>query len=389
MAEPEQTTGAIFTQSGAPVRGSADYQRVYDSRWRFMEVEIERDFKMTFPARDIVDFSGAYYDKFLVIKHGLGFVPFFETDFPDQDFTIVGPLSIWADKDKIFVQRFVSSQGAEAQEIEFNVRVYNLPVLHDYEAPKEPPQGLSSPRSDIGIRFIDDNARSVNLAGRSPVGFSVDTKKKILSIHKHGLARLNDWTQKYASVTAINTTTNALSVTENQQSNLTQAAGWTQQVGTRVRYNPDDFVTYPGGMSDQHYFIIPNGVGSVKLATTIENAKAGIAVDITSTPTGSVPGSLQGMPTDGSYEDSILHDVGYPPTILMAEVNYNQGVSGMAGIITNPKPDVDSLVLGPMLNIILARTSADDKYMTFRGVQAVFGGWYGYVVLKDPAEIAR
>lgn len=387
MAEPEQNTGIVFTQSGAPVRGSADYQRVYDSRWRFMELEIEEDFKIEVPALNPVDFGAYYYDRITVLKHGLGFVPFFETSLPTQSFSINGPLSVWADKDKIYLERFITTQGGDAQSLDFSIRVYNLPILHAYEAPKGPPEGLSSPRSDIGIRFIDDNARSVDLASRSPVGFSVDTKKKILSIHKHGIARMNDWVMKSSRVTAINTTTNALTVVENDQSNLTMALGWTQVVGTRVRFSPADFATYPGGLEDATYYIIPNGAGSVKLAKSLEAAHAGIEVDITSAPSASLPGFLNGQSDPTSHEDAILHDVGYPPTILIAEVNLEG--SKYSGIINDPDPDVDELVIGPMQNITLAYTRADDKYMYFRGVQAVFGGWYGFVVLKDPSEIAR
>lgn len=388
MAEPEQTTGIVFTQSGAPVRGSADYQRVYDSRWRFMEIEFEQTFRKDFPSRSPVDSSAFYYDTFTIVKHGLGFVPLFESNFSEQDSSLNASFEIFADKDKIFVRRPVSTLGAEAQSLEFSVRVYNLPILHNYEAPKGLPQGLSSPRSDIGIRFIDDNARSVDLASRSPVGFSVDTKKKILSIHKHGIARLNDWAQKFADVSAINTSTNVLTVQENQQTNLTQALGWTRVPGTRVRYNPGGSTTYPGGLTNTDYFIIPVSTNNIMLAGSYENAIAGIPIDITSTPAGSVPGSIQGMPSPGSHEDAIRHDVGYPPTIIMAQVSFLE-VDNIEGIINDPNPDVDRLVIGPMMNIVLARTAADAEYMTFSGVQAVFGGWYGYVVLKDPAEIAR
>lgn len=250
MAEQEQTTGLVFTQSGAPVRASADYQRVYDSRWRFMEIEIERDFSVNLEARKPVDFSARYYERTTIIRHGLGFVPWFESTFENDGFGLglLAPASIWADKDKIYLERFIITDGAEARAIELSLRIYNLPVLKNYEAPKGLPVGLSSPKSDIGIRFIDDQSRSVDLASRSPVGFSIDTKKKILSIHKHGLARINDWTHKFSQVTAINTSTDVLTVTEGSNP---AATGWTQVAGTPVKYFPGDFATYPGGLDSR------------------------------------------------------------------------------------------------------------------------------------------
>lgn len=386
----ESGTGIIFTQTGVPVQGSADYQRVFDSRWRFVEIEFERTFTINLPALPAVGTGVRYDDITQIIRHGLGFVPMFETDFPDQryNYTLLSGASMYADDQYLFLNRFVTNQGAEAQQLTFTIRLYNLPILTDYTAPKGLPQGTQSPRSNIGVKFLDRQTAGVDVSDNAVQGFSVDTTKKILSIHKHGLAKINDWIFKYLQVTAINTTTDIFTFQANPGSQGVAALdlSWTQVAGTPIIYTPNDFATLPGGMpagvsgvNSAVIYIIPVDATHFKIASSYENALAGVAIDITSG--GSLPGSVQGTNFPGDNSNAILHDVGYPPTFLMAPLSRERMTGGVTSLV--------SPFTGPLQDIILASVTADNRYIYFKGIQAVFGGWFGYVILKDPAELAR
>lgn len=385
----ESGSGIVITQTGVPVQGSADYQRVFDSRWRFIEIEIEREFNVILPARNEVDSTVRGDDRINFYKHGLGFVPLFETDFVDQkyNYAMQSGASMYADEQYLFFQRFVTTTGAEAQDLTFNVRLYNLPVLEDYTAPKGLPQGTQSPRSNIGVKFLDGNTKGVDVADNAVTGFSVDTTKKILSIHKHGRADINDFAGRYVYVSDLNTTTDVLTLYADPYANSlkSQDISWVQTAGTPVFYSPNDFTTYPGGtpitdngQADAMY-IIPVDATHVKLAASYENALAGIAINFTTSGSNPAQLSMGGRP-DGK-DNAIQHDVGYPPTYLMAPV-YNDFM--VNGVIT----EVPTYI-GPLEDIILAYTSADEKYIYFKGVQSQFAGSYGYVIMKDPAELAR
>ena len=384
----ESGTGIIFTQSGVPVKGSADYQRVYDSRWKFLEIEFDRKFVVDLPAVPGIDTSKHHHERINIVQHGLGFVPMFETDFVNQDFFtgVNGPAEIFADEQYVFFQRFITTSGADVQKITLNIRLYNLNVLTSYTAPKGLPQGSQSPRSNIGIKFLDGQTPGVEVGDNAVRGFSVDTTKKIISIHKHGLAKINDWNGKYCYVSAIDTSTDILTiyVDPNASSLNAKDISWTKTPGVCVTYSPNDSVTFPGGIPNANnvsspLFVVPVDDTHIKLAISYENALQGIALDLTSA--GSLRGQLSARSISGDLSETILHDVGYPPTFLLAPVSREIYVDAT---ITETKPYVS-----PMMDIILARVIADARYLYFYGVLATFGGWYAYIILKDPAELAR
>lgn len=374
----DNNTGAVFTQSGVPVRGSADYQRVFDSRWKFLEVEFESDIKVVLPAVPGVAIAAEYYERTVIMKHGLGFIPAFEaTDMPSG-------VSIFANKQEVFLRRLILDAGAIEQAVNCTVRIYNLPILEDYVAPKGIPFGTSSPRSTTGIKFLDGKTPGVEVGDDSDAGFSVDTTKKILSIHRHGLADINSYIRHpNAGCSAIDTTTNILTLTPpNPSYTFGEAAdiSWLQTPGAVLIYTPNDFATWPGGMANAfgiRWYSIPIDATHIRLASSYENAIQGIAVDITST--GSLPGIIQATNVVGDNQDAIFHDVGYPPTYLLAPLNRDE--------VVFYKPNYETYI-GPMVDYVMAFTKADNKYLYFKGVQSMFGGQYGYIILKDPAEIA-
>lgn len=360
-------TGAVFSQSGVPVDQSADYQRVYDSRWRFMEVEVETTVKFVTPAV-ASSFDSVPVQRTNLFRHGIGKVPYFEAE--------EGPLwgLLRADREYIYVEGdFAPGETVSATEHSAMISVYNLPILEEYVAPEGLPEGLSSPKSNYGIRFLDGRTPGARLSGDSSLGRSFDSSKKIISIHKHGVAYINKEPgspepDANARVTAINTSTDILTV-ESHPSYGSPDISWLFVAGAAFTYSPGDFSTYPGGMPAGTYYSIPVDSTHIKVAVSRELAIDGVAIDITSA--GNIPGTI--FPSIGNGIDYIEHNVGYPPSYLICEAH----------------PDEAIPWVGPAINSTSVYTTADTRLIHFQGLQTVFSGVFGYVILKDPAEIAR
>lgn len=372
----ESGTGIIFTQDGVSVDGSADYQRVFDSRTKYVEVEFEREFKLTIPSVGAVDSTARYHDRIDVYRHGLGFVPAFETDFNYDE------LSLYADEQYFFILRLVSYSGVTSQSLVFNIRCYNLSILDEYIAEKGLPLGTQSARSTSGVKFLDSNSHGVDIGDNSPVGFSVDSSKKILAIHRTGLAKINDWNGHYCLVSDIDTSSDTLTIYADPSATYMyqKDISWMQESGTLLTYMPGDHSTYPGGITaGQSLYVIPVDETHIKLAASYTNALSRVSIDLTSS--GSLPGRLTAQQPSDTLSNAIYHDVGYPPTFMLAPVYREMFMRGVSTETDN--------YIGPLVDVIKAYVTADDTYLYFKGVQSVFSGWYGYIVLKDPAELAR
>lgn len=365
--------GVVFTQDGVPIRGSADYQKVLDSRWQFIEQELEIPFDITLPADPgTVSFDLAFWQESRIVTHGLGFFPLIEVQ-TDQVSEFPNFFEVVADKSTVFLRRRISDIPYDPYRVTGRVRVYNLPIVQEYVAPKEFPFGSKSPESSVGIRFLEERG-GVRITDESPIGFSADTRKKTLAVHKTGLAYINPWLGNNADVTAIDTGTDILTIAPDFGDFVQFSI-----LGTAVNYSPFDFVTYPGGVPASTVFIIPVDSTHIKLATSYANAVAGIAINITST--GSLPGLLFTTENPDNPQDFIAHDVGYPPTYLLAPV------SSKSDPFDSITYDEDDMVVGAMLYTPPTVITADAHNITFLGVQAVFSGQYGYAILKDPVEL--
>lgn len=372
---PDNDSGVVFTQDGVPVQGAADYQKVLDTRWRFMEVEMEQQVRFSLPAVTAVTFANRYFEKTLLLRHGLGFIPLFETDL---DAEALGA-TVWADEDKVFIRRLVSTSNlsAVAQTLA-RIRVYNLPILESYEAPKQFIAGSSSPEASVGMQFLEESG-GVDLGDVSSTGFSVDTRKKILSVHRHGRALINDYSGRQAAVSAIDTGTDTLTVGAKTGAPYSTDFTWTSQLGQAVVYSPNNFVTFPSPLTTgTTYYLIPQTATTVKLATSYANALTGAAINLTTA--GSLPGTLLATSNPSLEENAIYHDVGYPPTFILAETNWDDAYFA--------QPETAEYI-GPRISNPPTRMTADKEYIRFFGVQTTFAGRFGYVVLKDPVEIAK
>lgn len=360
--------GIAIAQEGIPVGRAADYQKVLDSRWRFMEVETEIPFSVVLPAQ--TNSGGVFTRVTVVAQHSLGFLPAFEAKYsaPEDD-PHSSFLSIFSDTRTIFIRQTVIHGVNPAYTITGNLRIYNLPMLDDFSVPNEPISPTAGTVQNQGFRSLDGSVPNLQVDSQSPVGYSIDTFKKIISIHKTGLADINPYLRRGATVTAIDITTDILTLSD-PGGFADSMASWITVAGTAMRYNPSDFTTYPGGLGPGAFYVIPVDATHIKLALSVPDAVAGIAIDITSIGA-AMPNTLGGIAIPNGDEDKIFHNVGYPPTYLIASVI----------------PVGNTYIIGPLLDLMTARVKATSTYLQFGGIQAVFGGRYGYIVLKDPAEL--
>lgn len=372
MAESEY--GISISQDGVPVKTAADYQKVLDSRWKFLEVLLERTYTINLPFR-AARVSGVVAIDTLVTNHGLDDFPAYEAA---MVVTGMGPFDVGypeviADKSSIYLRQIHSPNDIAAATVTLTLRVYNLAILQDYLAPKELTTLESGPESDIGFRSLDGTVPNLGPSDQSSVGYSIDTKKKIISVHRTGQIELNMYTFNRIKITALNLTTNTFTFQDNTATTLNPAGDGTAwvQTGVAMQYQPSDFSTYPAPLVfNGTYYMIKVSDTEFKLATSVANAQAGVEIDITSSgaamPNNAVQQFVSGM-------DTVKHDVGYPPTFMIAKVNRETGVR----------------FIGPLMDTILARVVASNTTIKFQGIQSVFSGQYGIVILKDPAEIAN
>ena len=359
--------GISISQSGSPVDMAPDYKKVLDSRWRFMEVEYELDFPLNLPAIPPITAPFARIDiRVNIVRHSLGFAPAIEVGSVDGYNFNAGEYSLayWSDDEWVYaVATYTNTEGAKAINKTIPVRVYNLPILEEYSAPKELVAGSSSEQGDVGVKVLDGSDRSVRVGDDYPVGFSVDTTKKILSVHKHGVKYINKTLSAQGDITNVNATTDVLTYSPREG-----YSSWIQTPGSPVSFLPWGGGALPAPLaSGTQYFVIPQTSNSFKIATSKANALAGTAVNITSS--GTLP--ISAFHNETVTDDLIYHDVGYPPTYLLAR----------AEELPNGKMRV-----GPFMDIS-AVVFANNQTIRIQGVQAMVSGLFAYVILKDPAEI--
>lgn len=364
----DEDFGLSISQEGIPVNRAADYQKVLDSRWRFMEVEQEFPINLTVPA---VTNPGAFYNNDTILaQHSLGFLPAFEAYFTAPGYSVNSRnLVIYSDTRTIFLRQIVDNGSNPTYTLSGNVRIYNLPILENFEVPKEPISPSSGTVQTQGFRSLDGSVPNLRVNSQSSVGYSIDTTKKILSVHKTGFVDINAWVRRGAVVTAIDTTTDILTLSDPGLF-ADSMASWINTKGLAMRYNPSDFVTYPGGLSAATVYTIPVDSTHIKFANSYNDAINGIAINITSTGS-AMPNNVGGAAFPGGDDSKIIHNVGYPPTYLIANVT----------------PVGNSYIIEPLLNLSGARIRSTATYLEFGGVQAVFAARMGYVILKDPAEL--
>lgn len=365
------SNGIEITQEGVGVDAASDYQKVLDSRWLTMEVMHELDLEISIPAMT----AGSTNTKQMVslfkhglVRNGLPFVPAFHANWrPVGTYDIYTPAygygtaGIFCDDTDLFFYRPVyANSTVPAFTLVIKAKIYNIPILEAYQAPVEINTSGTRSSSGYGVQALDGSNPSLTLGGKAAYGYSIDTKKKILSINKLITKYVNDpsVTDKSSVVTAIDVATDTFIYTPSV------GGDWIVD-GMKVIYMPGDYNTYPAPMVYGQYYIIKTGTTTFKLSSTL----GGSAINLTTT--GSLPGNVNRVTLPEDY--GVLHGGAYPPSFFFCEYTDT--------LFT--KLSAEPLKNASMSPLVLA----DSTYIYFRGVQSVYIAKIAVIILKDPLEI--
>lgn len=381
--------GIAITQEGIDVENASDYQKVLDSRWLFFEVAGDFEEAVTIPDLGTPTSSG--FQRVNIVRHnmtkgGRPFVPAFHSGwkrneaFVNSNDSYTYSLSgVAADDTWIyFYRRYISGLIAPAFTLTVSAKVYNIPILESYLAPAEIAPDTFKQDTGIGVRALDGSNATTTVAGHASTGYSIDTRKKILSIHKVAQKEVNYQFYDTARVTAVDTTTNTFTLVNNPNAQKYPDGHYSElswiQTGVSVAYFPSDYVTFPAPltMSSTQYIIKVDDT-HIKFAATLADAYAGNAIDITTT--GTTPAFIRNNGTPDSSR--IAHDNNYPPSYMFCSIIENN--YGGAGQAVKPLYHVSWVPL----------VMADNTYLYFRGVQAIYMDHISVIIIKDPIEVAR
>lgn len=382
--------GIAITQEGIDVENASDYQKVLDSRWLFFEVA--NDIEETISVPSLGTPANGGFQRVNIVRHncvrgGRPFVPAFHAGwkrnepFIDSDDTYTYSISgVAADDTWIyFYRRYINGLNAPAFTLTVSAKVYNIPILEDYLAPVEVAPDSFKQNTSIGVRALDGSDLTTTVGGHASVGYSIDTRKKILSIHKVMTKEINYSFYDTALVSAISTATDTLTL-EKDPAPLPFPDGHYSELswvrtGLRLSYFPQDYVTYPSplvfGGADP--YVIKVDDTHIKLAATEADAYNGVAINLTTT--GTLPAFVRsGRSAD---DERVAHDNTYPPSYMFCSIIENN-ING-AGRAVKPLYHTS---WSPLVE-------ADNQYLYFRGVQALYMDHIAIIIIKDPIEVAR
>lgn len=389
------SNGIEITQKGVPVDRAADYQKVLDSRWLFMEVALEVDTVVTIPATALPpsdSFQRVNVAKHNLTRQGKSFVPAFHASWlPDSqypvgvgynNFDVYPSASLYIDDQYLFFYRKLFASGGilgappPAITIRVKAKIYNLPITEDYLAIQDIPTGVGKVNTRFGVTALDGSNSATTVGGTSPDGYSIDTRKKVLSVHKVVQKDIYGSDYRSALVTNINTSTDTATITTDPYEGtdlhgMKYGISWIK-TGEQVSLFPSDYSTYPVPLSGSiNPYIIKVTDNTIKFALSPADAVAGTAINLTTT--GSLPMTIRRVVTvdDGRLE----HGSEYPPSYFFCEKSDNIGGSGLM---------VNSLryqTFSPIVRV-------DSRYMYFSGVQSSYNASLAVIILKDPIEVA-
>ena len=170
--------GITISQEGIDVNEALDAQKVLDSRWRYFEIAFEQ--KVSIRA----DNPGPTPDT-VVFEHNLGFLPAFtcynitDDKYSGSGFSLTEVAGVYSTPTKIGF----TVGGDFSGSIEALLRIYNVPILEEYEAPivRTLPSKSIVP-SRYGIKITD----SGNFGQQELSKYTLNTKGKSLAIQKTG-----------------------------------------------------------------------------------------------------------------------------------------------------------------------------------------------------------
>lgn len=163
------SNGIVISQQGIDLKRAAEYQKVLDSRWRFLE--IEKEIVLTIDTNAIIR----------VVDHNLGYLPFFTTVYPDSSLSRHG-LTRATSRSVYIDTRF------ETIPFTICVRVFRVDVTSNYTAPVDfQIAAQESEKTPYGVKVLKrDSGRGMDEKNKD--FYSLNTRAKALSIHSHGSA---------------------------------------------------------------------------------------------------------------------------------------------------------------------------------------------------------
>lgn len=382
MADPRY--GIAISQQGIPVKRAADYQKVLDDRWPFLDIEYEVEVPVEVR---LTESTGNFYWAVEIFAHNLGILPAFTNRVITGSIlsSFSQPISFVATKNAIYATGFYIPGDTTSYNFTIFLRVYSRDITQEFEYGTEVPDPLAKRDSrKYGARILKEGVSPAKFTGDEMSDFSLHNNAKVLAIQQTGILDLNPWVSyDQAKATAIDTGTDIFTITNNFSGG---DISWTQVAGQAVQYDPADFVTYPTGLAAGTYYIIPVSSDQIKLANTYKNALAGIAVDITAA--GSLPGTISAMENPSNPQERIYHNVGYPPSFWMSRVEFWATERGPIAALGGTQPALygEDLIYAMDRGFDQGFAYATSTYIRFRGAQAVAGGTYAYILFKDPLE---
>lgn len=381
----KKTKGLGVVQEGADFATAPDWQHVFDTRWRFMEVYDSFEMEVTVPSAS-PPASGSYWQKTEVIVHGLRFYPAFHGleklisgDPGDFDQFVA---SLYSTEDRIILAREVDSNDSTHPEHVYKVKciVYNLPILEEYKSPVEPLQSYNLRPGKVGVRMLDGTRKDVSINENNPTGFAIDTTKRILSAHQTGVKYVMEYINQRLSLDAIDVGTDTFTYSPVVQDGSVNHS-WVE-TGAVIKTGLFPLGTYPSPLeTDTIYYIIEISDTEIQLASTESDAENGNQIDITDS--GDLPveidRDLSDLTEQEDYEkNKIIHDIGYPPSFHIAEIARDNNKDEML----RPFKDITADSFDPIFN-------ATDDYISTSGTQSVYAQELSYVIFKDPVEVAE
>jgi len=371
--------GIQISQEGIPLNRAADYQKVLDDRWNFLDIAFDTEVRFEKTAYDTLS---SHFWKLEIFRHDLGYIPGFtirEIDTTTNGPLEAGNLTVVATKDKVYIQGlYISGSGTPPIVGRISLRIFAVDITTEYTQPIESITPMSRTKSTkYGAKVLKPGKGNLGINNQEMSNFSLNTDSKTLAIQQTGMLNINPSAyDKQANTTAVDTATDIITISATGSENI----AWAQSTGKACQYSPGDFVTYPSPLSGATYYIIPVSASQVKLANNYQDALAGVAIDLTTA--GSLPGKLISRENPAIATDTLTHNVGYPPVYMLCSIN---DPARWSSVFANPIPERSARPLGSGFT---GFTNATTTTLRFRGAQSQLSGYYAYIILKDPQESA-
>lgn len=188
--------GVIISQQGIPVDRANDYQKVLDSRWKFLDIAYERMIDITIPPSAFVGSNGNR--KILLQDHNLPYIPAFEflpssvsgglDDAPFDLAPVDVAKGMRSNQTGIYLTFTYISGGADLPiRVKGMLRVYALDIMQSYKAPSQV-LGVAKPQPKPrnGAKFLDQTRGGKSINDGDPYAYTMNTDFKQQAIHLSG-----------------------------------------------------------------------------------------------------------------------------------------------------------------------------------------------------------